>query len=236
MKIGIITDIHSNLPAVKAAVAKFKDENCTMILCSGDLIGIGPEPDETVQYLMKLSNFKCIRGNHENYPFFNFDGKMVDDEISFYIWENQALSYDSKKYIQSLPSRLDLEIEGLKITLIHYAMNPDVGYQNFTLNPKNEDLLNMFNGIDSDIIIYGHDHAGNFNRVGNRLFINNGSLGCPMSNVNYGKAGILEINDGKAEYRNIKVEYDVEEVTDKLRKLKLPGVKMLIKIFYGREA
>lgn len=235
MKIGIVTDIHSNILAIKEAVKKFDELGCEKILCSGDLIGIGPKPDETIQYLMDLENFISIRGNHENYPFYKFDSEMVDDEVSFYVWENEVLSESSKKYISYLPFRYDLEVEGVTITLIHYAINDDKTYQNFTLNPNKEDLEKMFQGIDSDIIIYGHDHSGSVLNFDGRYFINNGSLGCPMANTNLGKIGILEIENKKVSYERLDIEYEVDKVVKDLKKLDLPGMKALIKIFYGRD-
>ena len=67
MKIGIISDIHSNLEALKTIINKFNEENVDIILCAGDLIGLGPNPNEVIEYLMTLSNFISVLGNHEFY-------------------------------------------------------------------------------------------------------------------------------------------------------------------------
>ncbi len=48
MKLGIITDIHNNLTALKCVVAKLNQMECDKIICCGDIIGIGPNPEETV--------------------------------------------------------------------------------------------------------------------------------------------------------------------------------------------
>ena len=53
MKLGIITDIHNNLIVLKAVVEYFGQQNCDKIICCGDIIGIGPYPEETVQYMMQ---------------------------------------------------------------------------------------------------------------------------------------------------------------------------------------
>ena len=38
------------------------------IICSGDIIGIGPKPEETVKGIMSLKDIiKCVRENQDNY-------------------------------------------------------------------------------------------------------------------------------------------------------------------------
>lgn len=67
MKLGIITDIHNNYVALKAVTEKLQQLECDKIICCGDIIGIGPYPEETVQYMMQISNLIAVRGNHEHY-------------------------------------------------------------------------------------------------------------------------------------------------------------------------
>ena len=67
MKIGIITDIHSNLPALKAVMERLDELNCDQIVCCGDINGIGPYPEETVQFMLNIPNLIAVRGNHEKY-------------------------------------------------------------------------------------------------------------------------------------------------------------------------
>lgn len=57
MKIGVIADIHNNVVALEAILDVFKKNGCSEILCCGDIIGIGPYPEETVQY----SDFELIK-------------------------------------------------------------------------------------------------------------------------------------------------------------------------------
>ena len=44
MKIGVITDIHNNLIALKTVVEELQKQKCDKIICCGDIIGIGPYP------------------------------------------------------------------------------------------------------------------------------------------------------------------------------------------------
>jgi len=67
MKLGIITDIHNNAAALEKVLAFLSKENCDRIICCGDIIGIGPYPEKTVQIMMKIPNLVAVRGNHEGY-------------------------------------------------------------------------------------------------------------------------------------------------------------------------
>ena len=67
MKIGIITDVHNNVIALNSMLAVFEEEGCDEIICCGDIIGIGPFPEETVQRIKSLPNIRCVLRNHEKY-------------------------------------------------------------------------------------------------------------------------------------------------------------------------
>lgn len=61
MKLGVITDIHNNITALKFIVEKLQLLKCDKIICCGDIIGIGPYPEETVQYLMQIPDLIAVR-------------------------------------------------------------------------------------------------------------------------------------------------------------------------------
>ena len=45
MQLGVVTDIHNNLTALKVVVEKLQQIGCDKIICCGDIIGIGPYPE-----------------------------------------------------------------------------------------------------------------------------------------------------------------------------------------------
>ena len=94
MKLGIITDVHSNINALNAVLEEFDKIQVDSVICCGDIIGIGPNPEETVQELIKIKDMLiAVRGNHEQYlleglPKEVHDNKrkMSDDEIKKHEW------------------------------------------------------------------------------------------------------------------------------------------------------
>jgi hypothetical protein len=44
-RVAIVTDIHANLPALEAALARIEELGIERIYCGGDLVGYGPHQD-----------------------------------------------------------------------------------------------------------------------------------------------------------------------------------------------
>ena len=241
MKIGIITDLHSNVSALKAVLKEFSQIKVDKIICCGDIIGIGINPEETVQELIKIKDkLIAVRGNHEQYllnglpkQVHNDKKTMSKEEIENHVWNHNRLSEQSIKFLSDLKLSQTIEdIEGKKIFIIHYPQENDGTYKKLIKNPSNIEIKEMFQEYDADIFLYGHTHTYFMDVLDNKWYINPGSLGCPM-NSNIAKAGLLEINNGVIEFKSINVEYNVKEVIEKINKLKNPFYKEVLKIFYG---
>jgi Icc-related predicted phosphoesterase len=50
-RVAIITDIHANLPALEATLARIAELTIEQVYCGGDLVGYGPHPNEVCQLL-----------------------------------------------------------------------------------------------------------------------------------------------------------------------------------------
>ncbi|MHC4593070.1 MAG: metallophosphoesterase family protein, partial [Planctomycetota bacterium] len=60
--IAVISDIHSNLEALRAVLAQVPDAET--VYCAGDVVGYGPNPNECCE-LVRERDIKCIQGNHD---------------------------------------------------------------------------------------------------------------------------------------------------------------------------
>ena len=240
MKLGIITDIHSNIVALNEVLKEFERIKVDKIICSGDIIGIGPSPEEVVQALIQMSDkLIAVRGNHEKYLIDGLPVNVHDDkrnmsleETKNHKWTHSRISEQSKKFIENLPTYKIIEIENKKIFVIHYPMNEEGGYKKHIKNPTFEENEEMFSGINSDIYIYGHTHVACINNKDNKWFINVGSLGCPLQS-DIANAGILDIKDDKINFEQLTISYDVDEVIKEIKELKIPFYEVILKIFFG---
>jgi len=83
MKIGILSDIHGDYTALETAIERLDTlHGVDHILCAGDLVGRGPEPERVVQ-AVRERGILTVRGNH--------------DEWSY------GMSPESKTYLKGLP-------------------------------------------------------------------------------------------------------------------------------------
>ena len=97
MKYGIITDIHNNVTALRAVLKQLDKRSCDKIICCGDIIGIGPNPEETVQEMIHIPELIAVRGNHEGYlldgmpTVFPNEENMSYGEMEQHRWEHGFL-------------------------------------------------------------------------------------------------------------------------------------------------
>ena len=240
MKIGIITDIHSNIQALKAVLFEFDKEKVDKIICCGDIIGIGINPEEAVQALIQKNDILIsVRGNHEQYLLKGFpktvhDSKreLTDEELEVHRWNHKMLSAESKFFLGLMKEEEIVEIEGKTIYITHYPKKDEENYKKFVKSPDIEDDEELFDGINADIYLFGHTHTYSVNSKEGKWYINPGSLGCPEGN-NIAKAGIIEIEAGKIDYKELIVKYNVSEIIDNINELKFPDYKLILEIFYG---
>lgn len=242
MKLGIITDIHSNVTALNVVLKEFEKIKVDKIICCGDIIGIGPNPEEVVQTLIQLKNkMIAVRGNHEQYLLEGLPKNVHDNkrgmslkEIQNHQWTFSNVSKQSKEFLEKLPIEQNIQIQNQKIYIIHYPMDNDGKYKRYIKNSTPEEQEELFNEIDSDIFIYGHTHIPSIKKKDKKWYINTGSLGCPLNN-HVSNAGVLEIEEDKISFKQLNIHYNVNKVIKRIKELKYPFYEEIIRIFYGNK-
>ena len=116
---------------------------------------------------------------------------------------------------------------------MHYPVDENYKYKKHIMNPSIEESNDMFQEINADIFLYGHTHTTSVNNKNGKWYINTGSLGCPMKS-NIANAGILSINRDNIDFKQLNIEYSVDEVIHEIEKIKFPFYKEVLKIFYGK--
>ena len=59
-KLAVFTDLHANLPALRAALADIAREGCDALVHTGDAIAIGPQPAECLDLLLGMPHSTCL--------------------------------------------------------------------------------------------------------------------------------------------------------------------------------
>ena len=244
MKIGIISDIHSNIIALEEVLKRFEIEKVDKIICLGDVIGIGPYPEKCVQKLIEKQNdiISYLNGNHEKYliggiPKTNHNEKneriLTEEEINTHKWNHNRLNEKQIKFIKTLKYKDIINIENIKIVVEHYPMDLQGNYKKYYSFPSEDILEDLFEERDARIFLFGHTHSPYYKVVNSKYYINPGSLGCP-SKTGCASVGILKVAKEEISYENIQVEYDVNKVIRDIRKLNYPLNDFMIKKFYHK--
>src|SRR5215217_2893322 len=103
MRIAVLSDIHSNVPALDAVLADAGAVDAIWHL--GDVVGYGPDPDGVVDRLREVGAVG-VRGNHDaaacggdEIDWFNPDARRAME------WTRGAVSAASVAWLSGLPER-----------------------------------------------------------------------------------------------------------------------------------
>ena len=129
-KIGLITDVHANLEALKAVLIDLKSKGVKTIYSLGDSIGLGYAPKETLDLIME-NNIINILGNGEAYitmgaDYFPYLKRDNSERYDNAIWTSKQLTEKQIEFLKQCPNTVELTINDEKIALCHFPI--DVRY------------------------------------------------------------------------------------------------------------
>jgi predicted phosphodiesterase len=233
MRIAIISDIHSNLEALNRAMKEIEKEKVDQIVCLGDIVGYGANPNECVD-IVRQNTGHVLLGNHDKAAidlskteFFNPFARIAAE------WTSQTLTDENRDYIAGL--ELTLEINGLFFV---HASPVDPGEWNYILTAA--DAAENFHAMPTDVGFIGHSHVPEvfcedlWTREivkGEKFIVNVGSIGQPRDGNPALSFGIFDTDLWS--YRNLRFEYDIELAAFKIRKAGLPK-NLAERLFVGK--
>ena len=236
MRYAIISDIHSNLEALQAVLKTIEQENIDKILCLGDVVGYGPDPNECIDLVQQHCEI-ILTGNHDfacieksELLYFNqYAAKAVE-------WTVAALTDENLDFLAKLP--LDGKVE--KYFLVHsnpfeprswdYILSLDDAEFNFSKFDEADQIC--FIGHSHHPVIYV-EYLENDNKYykqlkdhriqlkqDERYIINVGSVGQPRD---YNPDSAFGIVDTATQVYELKrVRYDVNRTFKKMVSVGLP--------------
>lgn len=226
MRIGIISDIHGNLPALEAVLEDLRSRSVDAVFCLGDLVGYAPFPDEVTDRV-RLEAIRTVLGNYDDGVGFDRAdcGCAYRDPEERAIgersleWTKAHVSPRNKAFLRSLEPEIRLEVAGTRLLLVHgspRSMNeylfedrPAVSFERIARDAR------------ADIIVFGHTHRPYSKQVGQALFVNAGSVGKPKDGDWRACYAVLEPG-AREPVRFVRVPYDVTTVTAAIRQSSLP--------------
>ncbi|MGW8195252.1 MAG: metallophosphoesterase family protein [Desulforhopalus sp.] len=238
MKIALLSDIHANLEALEAVSADIDRRHVDRVICLGDNIGYGPDPEKVIQHIRRRG-YVAILGNHE----FALTDKRARRWLNFQAAENNEatealLSVTSKIYCRSLPPFIAWQ-NGY---FVHGY--PPKSVFLYLERQSDERVVALFDKCDAALYFVGHSHLlqlvtrtaesvvrkrlsrGKVELVsGQKYIINCGSVGQPRDGDHTAKYLLWDVGCGSIDV--IFVDYDREVTKAKIRARGFPEAYVL---------
>jgi diadenosine tetraphosphatase ApaH/serine/threonine PP2A family protein phosphatase len=228
--LAIISDIHSNLPALRAVLADIEARGIERVVCLGDVVGYGPDPVECWRIVSELCPV-IIRGNH--------DQALNPREMArFHPRARKAIEWTRRRLEQEgdgqaiIDALINLPRSAREENMLFVHGSPSNPTMEYLLPGDAYDRQRMQREFeDVDVLAFnGHSHIpgviergsrfvppealgdASYRIYGRQVIINVGSVGQPRDGNP--KACYLTVVDGIASYHRI--AYDAESVCKRI--------------------
>jgi predicted phosphodiesterase len=249
MRYLILSDLHANLVALET-VLKLVPGKYDQVVCLGDIVGYGPDPNEVIRGVRALAPVANIRGNHDkaccgitNADDFNPAARAAT------FWTREQLPAEHTSYLRELPLG-PVRVAGFQI--VHGSIRDEDEYV-FRGGEAMENLALA----QVPVTFFGHTHfqGGFMSRGDNKVvllklqlppgtvsaplqlepdikyLINPGSIGQPRDGDP--RAGFCYYDDEAGVVEYWRVPYDVEATQKKMKDAGLPE-PLITRLTFGR--
>ncbi len=205
MKIALIGDIHSNLPALERVLEVLDSLSVDRVYCAGDVVGYYPYPDGVIR-LLRRRRIKSVMGNHDC-AVVNGDTSRFNPYAAKAIeWTRENISARSLGYLRELPMQLKIK----DLSIAHGSTRSFNDYI-YPETPKWM-LASMLAEIKAKTLVLGHTHIPWSCPLKEGLILNPGSVGQPRDGNPNAAFAVFDTKTKEVEFH--RVEYDIRSVID----------------------
>ena len=209
MLLALISDIHSNFPALRTVLEIVDETGAELVLCCGDVVGYNSFPSECFNELRKR-RIEGVMGNHDY-------AALTDDTYGFTEHAAAAIEWTRKNFETRKLASLRERIEDERMLLTHGS--PRSMFEYVYPDTPAAYLENLIEER-RDYIILGHTHIPMALQTEKGLFINPGSVGQPRDGDPRASFALLDTEGKKVEF--YRVEYDIDETAEANKRAGLP--------------
>ncbi len=222
MRIAVISDIHGNCFALDAALADLRGQGIEQVVCLGDAIQGGPQPNETVQRLRALA-CPIVMGNADAWLLAEENDTAEPtspQQREVRAWSLSQLSIADLAFIRGFQPTVEIALEDEQRLLCFHGS--PTSYDEVLLpDTPNEEWQRLVGPFSPAIMTGGHTHTQQLRRVGEGLYFNPGSIGA-VTNIflppdqshsdPWAEYAILSFESGHLSLDLRRVPYDVERL------------------------
>lgn len=213
MLIGLISDVHGNLPALEAVLDDMPDVDA--VVCAGDIVGYNPWPAACVDRVRAVASV-CVSGNHDRTVENPRRYRAHDMAYAGLKLAKTQLDSEQRAWLQNQPLRTTIA-DG-QVQLVHSHPDPDM-LGTYVYPDEVEELGPYLE--DTEGVVFGHTHQQHADSVAGSVVVNPGSVGQPRDGNPDAAYALLDTADFSVDLR--RVSYAVEQVVDRIEELDLPG-------------
>jgi predicted phosphodiesterase len=240
--VAVLSDIHSNLPALQAVLAATGPVDGIWHL--GDVVGYGAQPDEVVARLQS-EGAVGVRGNHDaaavgelDLATFNIDARQAME------WTQRRIDPLTRDWLTALPARHAVD----DVRLVHGSLR-DPTWEYITDGAVARASLDILARDGGRVGLHGHTHMpiafrardGRVEMLAPEngatlpfderpILLNPGSVGQPRDGIPSASWMELDLDRRSATWR--RVDYDIEAAQDRIRAAGLPP-RLADRLAYG---
>jgi putative phosphoesterase len=218
MRIAVISDIHSNYDALQAVLSSIEDYDA--LVCLGDLVGYGAEPNEVVSEIRSLRPRAIVMGNHDFAVSTGDTAGFVQHAVQAVEWTRTRISTENLKYVGGLRGKTTFTVDGVKIALAHGSPRDPL---NEYIYPDTAEFIlkSLVEDSGGTVLLLGHTHVPFVRKFDSKLLGNPGGVGQPRDGDARASYAILE-PFAEPEFQIHRVAYDVDAAASKIVAAGLP--------------
>jgi diadenosine tetraphosphatase ApaH/serine/threonine PP2A family protein phosphatase len=238
MRLALLSDIHSNLPALEAVLADIGAAEVDETWCLGDVVGYGAQPDGCAELVRERCTV-CLVGNHDLAALDQLDISTFSPAAAAAVrWTRERMSPETRDFLATL----DPADESREVALYHasprdpvweYVLWPDQAAECIRVQARRVSFIGhshvalFFALADSGSGEGSADARGAQAGAGTSLevrrgrwLINPGSVGQPRDGDP--RAAWLELDTEGWQATFHRVEYDIDRAADAIVATDLP--------------
>lgn len=239
----MLSDVHSNFPALQAVISDIAETRVSSIWCLGDLVGYGAQPDECVALAAESCDL-CLIGNHDLVVLEQLDiARFSANAAAAAEWTKGRIGQESRDFLSRLaPADTTREVAC-------YHGSPRDPVWEYVLSVAQGELC--IRAMSHRVGAIGHSHVALYFGSGpdeevkgdlaqqsteldlsaGRWLINPGAVGQPRDGDPRAGWLLLDLDDWKAQWR--RVEYSIDDAAQAIRSAGLPEL-LSNRLYYGQ--
>lgn len=175
MRIGLISDIHTEIDNLKRALDLLDEHGVMGVLCAGDLVEKGPAwGGNAVVDLIREREIPTVRGNHDSSARSNERWLRANAEPGHPALAERLLSAETLDFLDTLPLKRTYDIRGQRLVLAHGTPWSEWQYVYPNAMPSLCDRL--AEETNADVLVLGHTHRPMRIEVADLVIVNPGSV------------------------------------------------------------